>query len=93
MSKKQNFKLQFSIHGETKPLNLTPEDKVSAINKIVISTYKVDIADYDVLYNKNKVNNFDKAIKEIIGKDEVPIFTYNKIPKMKPEISKLTLTI
>jgi hypothetical protein len=78
----KKFKPQYIIHGETKVLNLTPEDKLSDINNIVCVAYKININDYELLYGKTRLSNYDKQIKDIVGKNESPIFNYNKLPKL-----------
>jgi hypothetical protein len=78
---KINFKVQYIIHSETKWVNLKPEDKLSSLNALVVNNHKVNINDYELIYKNSKITSYEKLLKDIVGKDQVPIFTYNKIIK------------
>jgi hypothetical protein len=80
---KKSFKLQYIIHSETKSINLNLEDKISSMNSVVMNTYRMKMDDYEIIYKNTRVGNYDKTFKDIVGNDTNPIFTYNKIPKVK----------
>jgi hypothetical protein len=90
MLKTKGFKLMYNIHGEQKSLNITPEEKISVMNSLVATTYKINIDDYEIYYG-GRITNFDQKIKEVIGNELQPLFTFKKIIKPKPEKSNFVI--
>jgi hypothetical protein len=84
-----NLKLQYNIHGELKGINLPIDEKIAMMNYLIATTYKVDIDNYEIFYGKNFIKDFEKPIKDYIGKDPNPIFIYKKIQKTKSKLSKV----
>jgi hypothetical protein len=86
MSKaKTAIKLNIALNGDNKTIAFNLEDKFSDFIPLIQTTFKTNMNDYEIFISKEKVSNYDKTIKDIIGKDINPLFSLKK--KDKPIIN------
>jgi hypothetical protein len=88
MSKtKTGIKLNIVLNGEKKKIPFFLEDKFSDFIPLLESTFKTKMEDYEVYIGKNMVENYNKSLNDIIGKEINPQFNFKKIEKVKETLN------
>ncbi len=69
------IKLNIVLNGESKTIAFNLDDKFSEFLPLVQSSFKTNLNDYDIYLGNEKLTNYNKTIKEIVGKDMNPLFS------------------
>jgi hypothetical protein len=84
MSKaKTAIKLNIAFNGDNKIIPSYLEDQFADFVPLIQTNFKTNMNDYDIFLGKEKVINYFKTIKDIIGKDVNPLFTLKKKEKVE----------
>jgi hypothetical protein len=94
------IKLIYSLNNEESSVAFDPSNKIGSLKTLINLTQKINLDDYEVFYRKKEIKWTDETpIKNIIGKENVPIFYIklkasksndNKNPDNKPKEDKKT---
>lgn len=81
------IKLIYSLNNEESSVAFDPSNKIGSLKTLINLTQKINLDDYEVFYRKKEIKWTDETpIKNIIGKENVPIFYI----KLKPSKSNDT---
>ena len=70
------LRVRFVFDNEQSSINLDSNNKIELIREIVQLSQKADLKRYDIIYRNKIIKNTDFTIREIIGKDQMPIFHF-----------------
>ena len=77
------IKLIYSLNNEESSVAFDPSNKIGSLKTLINLTQKINLDDYEVFYRKKEIKWTDETpIKNIIGKENVPIF-YIKLKASK----------
>lgn len=85
MSKAKSLKINFSINNnDFGSIQLDPVSTIEQLTEKVLTLKNIsdDNHNYIILYNNKKVENFN-IIKDIIGNDSTPLFSFKNEVKTK----------
>lgn len=75
----QLIKIIYSLNDIDSSISFDPSNKISVFKNLINLTQKINLDEYDLFYGKKLISwNEDKMIKEIIGKELVPLFQIKK---------------
>lgn len=82
------IKLIYVLNNEESSVAFDSSNKIASLKNLINLTQKINLDDYDVFYKKKEIKWTDETpIKNMIGKENVPIF-YIKLKQSKIEEKK-----
>ena len=83
----QLIKIIYSLNEIDSSISFDPSNKISVFKNLINLSQKINLDEYELFYGKKLISwNDDKMIKEIIGKELVPLFQIKK--KVSQKTSK-----
>jgi hypothetical protein len=88
----QLIKIIYSLNDIDSSISFDPTNKISVFKNLINLTQKINLDEYELFYGKKLIPwNEDRMIKDIIGKELVPLFHIKKkhtastiVKKLKP---------
>lgn len=86
------IKIIYSLNEIDSSISFDPTNKISVFKNLINLTQKINLDDYELFYGKKLIPwNEERMIKDIIGKELVPLFQIrkkqtnsNNVKKLKP---------
>jgi hypothetical protein len=73
------IKIIYSLNDIDSSISFDPTNKISVFKNLINLTQKINLDEYELFYGKKLIPwNEDKMIKDIIGKELVPLFIIKK---------------
>jgi hypothetical protein len=81
MSKTSLIKITYKFNEDITTISFDPNNKLSVLKQIITLSLKINFSEYNLIYNKTKLNDIDITLREITGNDKNPLFTIKKKSK------------
>jgi hypothetical protein len=73
------IKITYFLNEEESSVTFDVNNKLSVLKNIITLSLKISFMEYDMIYNKKKIQyNDDKILREIIGNDKNPVIFIRK---------------
>ena len=85
------IKIIYTLNDIDSSFSFDPLNKFSVLKNLIILTQKINLDEYEIYYrNQNFSWNEEKNVKEIVGKDLVPVFNIKKKSIVKSNVLSST---
>jgi hypothetical protein len=73
------IKVTYYFNDVESSVTFDSNNKVSVLRSIISLSLKVNLNEYDIMYNKKRIGSLDdRLLKEVIGNDRNPVFFIKK---------------